>query len=653
MKTIAFICLLAYMTAAQKAPPVPVSRGVAVQELPVQEVPQVQPGSLFVRQTDGGISTLDFQELARNQALPRGSNARDRFETSRRTFQGVASGTINAGASSDAARAGGGFREQGGARAGEERGGARAEGGFRERGGARAEGGFRERGGAKIEGGFRERGGARAEGGFRERGGAKIEGGFRERGGARAEGGFREVGGRGRGRFLVQPEDESRPVPLRALSEDDVVAGFSISSSVKKDQSNLQDFNPYTTRQPRPLPKHRPQPPTAATRKTPNHGKAKKIAIAQTLANRGRDPVLFPQPDPANEILDVAVECDMERNRMSVTLTFERDFAGLIYTKNSFKVNGCRKVASPSRFQRFDINLDTCGMDENLSTDNFGGTATFSNTVIIMNERELGVLEMWDKAFRVTCDFAGEQREKAVDFGLKIPELGAEAVLGGMDLPTCRMKVVNGDNPMAPGTNNLLLGDIASLVVYIQDSTHFDIFVSNCYAHDGMDMGRIDLIDEDGCPTHRKLIGYQQHTTELLPGDTLVYAYLKSFKFPDVKNVFFDCQCTICMENCFQPQCDGRRTKRDLEQDGGSHVAANSRTFQSIRISLPEDINFNVTRSSHHQMASEEEKQTAMCISKTGFGVGMAVFLAVLVVIVLVASFFGYRHVHLPAKLVA
>lgn len=57
----------------------------------------------------------------------------------------------------------------------------------------------------------------------------------------------------------------------------------------------------------------------------------------------------------------------MERNRMSVTFTFERDFDGVIYTKNSFKVDGCRKLARPSRFQRFDIQLDRCGMDEQTS----------------------------------------------------------------------------------------------------------------------------------------------------------------------------------------------------------------------------------------------------------------------------------------------
>lgn len=93
---------------------------------------------------------------------------------------------------------------------------------------------------------------------------------------------------------------------------------------------------------------------------------------------------------------------------------------------------------------------------------------------------------------------------------------------------------------------------IWTLTLSFSPSAEFDIFVSDCYAHDGMDMGYLEMIDSNGCPTHRKIIGNQQHSTDLAPGDTLVYAHFKAFKFPDVNNVFFECQCRLCMENCFQ-----------------------------------------------------------------------------------------------------
>ncbi|XP_014667281.1 PREDICTED: glutenin, high molecular weight subunit DX5-like isoform X2 [Priapulus caudatus] len=133
-----------------------------------------------------------------------------------------------------------------------------------------------------------------------------------------------------------------------------------------------------------------------------------------------RNPALFPMTEPANDVIDISVECDMERNRMAVTLTFERDFDGILYTKGFFKIDECRHTAPPSRFQRFDISLDKCGMQQKSSTDNFGGTSSFANTVVVMNELEWGVLEMWDKAYRVTCDFGGD-RANTVDYGLQVP----------------------------------------------------------------------------------------------------------------------------------------------------------------------------------------------------------------------------------------
>ncbi|XP_014680065.1 PREDICTED: uncharacterized protein LOC106820022 [Priapulus caudatus] len=176
--------------------------------------------------------------------------------------------------------------------------------------------------------------------------------------------------------------------------------------------------------------------------------------------------------EPANDVIDISVECDMERNRMAVTLTFERDFDGILYTKGFFKIDECRHTAPPSRFQRFDISLDKCGMQQKSSTDNFGGTSSFANTVVVMNELEWGVLEMWDKAYRVTCDFGGD-RANTVDYGLQVPNLDTENVAGLMAMPSCRMKVVSGDNPMLPGTNDLFLGDIATLVIYIQESSKY------------------------------------------------------------------------------------------------------------------------------------------------------------------------------------
>ncbi|XP_065323003.1 uncharacterized protein LOC135930146 [Gordionus sp. m RMFG-2023] len=93
----------------------------------------------------------------------------------------------------------------------------------------------------------------------------------------------------------------------------------------------------------------------------------------------------------------------------------------------------------------------------------------------------------------------------------------------------------------------------------------FDLYLFDCYAHDGMGNEKIRLIDENGCPENENLIGAQSRSERVLDKmseredyDTFekhVYAPFNVFKFPDVPNVYFDCYVQICYKECPKPVC--------------------------------------------------------------------------------------------------
>ncbi|XP_014665446.1 PREDICTED: uncharacterized protein LOC106807581 [Priapulus caudatus] len=190
-----------------------------------------------------------------------------------------------------------------------------------------------------------------------------------------------------------------------------------------------------------------------------------------------------------------------------------------------------------------------------------------------MAEFAWGILEMGDRAYDVSCRFGGTQID-TLEFNMQVPNISPNTVTSSpITFSSCNMKIVQGRNPLVTSVNVLDLGDIATLVFWVDNQGVFDLSVFDCYAHDGMQMSRLELVDEAGCPAHKKVIGFTQRSTALSPGHTYVYAHFKAFKFPDIDNVFFTCQCRVCFDHCYAPDCDGNRKKREATSTSDDNKA--------------------------------------------------------------------------------
>lgn len=85
-----------------------------------------------------------------------------------------------------------------------------------------------------------------------------------------------------------------------------------------------------------------------------------------------------------------------------------------------------------------------------------------------------------------------------------------------------------GKGPFAPPANGIVkIGELMTLVVYVEGDSGFDILVRQCQARDSSGEKSIQLFDKRGCVLKPKLFGGFQKTRET--GNTgasiIAYAY--------------------------------------------------------------------------------------------------------------------------------
>lgn len=76
--------------------------------------------------------------------------------------------------------------------------------------------------------------------------------------------------------------------------------------------------------------------------------------------------------------------------------------------------------------------------------------------------------------------------------------------------------------------------------------------VRDCLARDEASTNMLQLTDERGCILKPKLFGAFQKTNDT--GNTgasiIAYAFFQAFKFPDVMDLFIECNVELCKTNC-------------------------------------------------------------------------------------------------------
>ncbi|KAK1118570.1 hypothetical protein K0M31_014876 [Melipona bicolor] len=198
----------------------------------------------------------------------------------------------------------------------------------------------------------------------------------------------------------------------------------------------------------------------------------------------------------------------------------------------------------------FTVSLDSCGTQFINDFAGEAGQAYLENVLVLQNEP--GIQEVWDTVRRVRCLWEGNIN-KALTVNFSVDMLNQEIVTFSGDTATARLDIQVGRGPFAPAADGLVkIGETMTLVVTVEGDPGFDLQVRDCLARDESSANTVQLTDERGCILKPKLFGAFQKTNDT--GNTgasiIAYAYFQAFKFPDVMDLFIECNVELCKTDC-------------------------------------------------------------------------------------------------------
>ncbi|CAK9802549.1 cut-4 [Anthophora plagiata] len=330
-----------------------------------------------------------------------------------------------------------------------------------------------------------------------------------------------------------------------------------------------------------------------------------------------------------------ALDVECSKTMMTIDIEFNRVFEGVIYSKGFFMNPECRYVEENSGQTKysFTVSLDSCGTQ---FINDFAGEAGQAYLENVLNEP--GIQEVWDTVRRVRCLWEGNIN-KALSVNFSVDMLNQEIVTFSGDTAIAKLDIQVGRGPFAPAADGLVkIGEIMTLVVTVEGDPAFDLQVRDCLARDESSSNTIQLTDERGCILKPKLFGAFQKTNDT--GNTgasiIAYAYFQAFKFPDVMDLFIECNIELCKtdcEPCPEPnqQIEPRRRRRSLTYTSSNTPLNNSavlladpiRVARGFRVIMVDDLSkaSNQVLEQLEETAVEEVARTTtnLCMTYSGF----------------------------------
>ncbi|XP_068970431.1 uncharacterized protein [Bombus flavifrons] len=346
-----------------------------------------------------------------------------------------------------------------------------------------------------------------------------------------------------------------------------------------------------------------------------------------------------------------ALDVECGKTMMTINMEFNRVFDGVIYSKGFFTNPDCRYVAQNSGQTRysFTLNLNSCGTQFINDFAGQAGQAYLENVLVLQNEP--GIQEVWDTVRRVRCLWEGNIN-KALTVNFSVDMLNQEIVTFSGDTASAKLDIQVGRGPFAPTADGLVkIGETMTLVVSVEGDPAFDLQVRDCIARDESSTNTLQLTDEMGCILKPKLFGAFQKTNDT--GNTgasiIAYAYFQAFKFPDVMDLFIECNVELCKTDCepcsnTNQQIEPGRRRRSIMSTSTNTTSNSSavplsdpiRVARGFKVIMVEDLSkvSNQVLEQLEETAVEEVARSSMnvCMTYSGFYTAISFFLTTILV---------------------
>ncbi|XP_047364441.1 uncharacterized protein LOC124954886 [Vespa velutina] len=351
-------------------------------------------------------------------------------------------------------------------------------------------------------------------------------------------------------------------------------------------------------------------------------------------------------------IHNISVECG--KTMMTINIEFNRAFDGVIYSKGFFMNPDCRYVEENSGKTEysFTVSLDSCGTQFINDFEGEAGQAYLENVLVLQNEP--GIQEVWDTVRRVRCLWEGNIN-KALSVNLSVDMLNQEIVTFSGDTAVAKLDIQIGKGPFAPIADGLVkIGETMTLVVTVEGDPAFDLQVRDCVARDESSTNTLQLTDERGCILKPKLFGAFQKTNDT--GNTgasiIAYAFFQAFKFPDVMDLFIECNVELCKTDCQACPEPNQQIEPGRRRRSVSYAPSNTsmaplltdpvRVGRGFKVIMLDDLSAvsnqvleNIEESSFVNEVSKEEN---ICMSNNGFYAALSLMLGTLILMTVSAA---------------
>ncbi|XP_065203537.1 neurogenic locus notch homolog protein 1-like [Planococcus citri] len=233
-------------------------------------------------------------------------------------------------------------------------------------------------------------------------------------------------------------------------------------------------------------------------------------------------------------------------------------FNGIMYVKGHSNEEECSRLISvpqnaSSYTEVFKIQFGSCGLIHANSQANF--------ILVLQNHPKLATLKT--QAYHIKCAYAANETSFSLGYNVSLTSIAATIANLGPP-PVCVMRVVT---PTGQEPQSAEIGEDLILQVDVQPSHVYGGFVRNCKAKSS-NKDDYNVIDEYGCATDPTIFSEFEYNNNT----RLLTAKFNTFKFPSSKDVTFQCNVRVCLEQCHPMNCGsyrafGRRRKRQIDID--------------------------------------------------------------------------------------
>ncbi|XP_027194430.2 uncharacterized protein LOC113789134 [Dermatophagoides pteronyssinus] len=281
-------------------------------------------------------------------------------------------------------------------------------------------------------------------------------------------------------------------------------------------------------------------------------------------------PAVSIKPDLFGLITEINVECNS--NSINIELNAPHLFNGMIYPKGLSKNSSCMHEYYDVTNFNYTLPLRACNT---MSMDVDDGIEYF-NTVIVQPHRRLVTNQ--GRGYHIRCRYQTKDKRITNGFNLTLSQESkteTTSLYGQAPVPTSSMKIYHQGTQKEIIADNVKIGDRLTLSISIEQQDIYGMKITNCLVRDGLNWGEQPLINDEGCPVDKEIMGPFDYSKNLTRATVSFHAH----KFPYTSSVYYQCNVRLCLKDeldgCSDvpPSCDqngrnyrnipGRRQRRD------------------------------------------------------------------------------------------